>query len=763
MKWRSVSRKTRTILKKAKKGWIKKLITRVGYVKEVKEEPVLEKKETSKKSSKYLKEGLMSAGAVLGASTLMSNEVYAATEKELNAENTTVTKDQITIKDENYSETSEVESTSTTESESESSSENKSESKSESQSSTESTSESTSDSQSLATSEHENVEKTANSQADNSSIKEEKTTLKVAKVNSVKKTVAKNTNKVVKEETVSTKENVVENVVSTKTVAPNVVENTVAQDVSKNANVNKDEDELKRTYSFNITNALAQASYEIGDSKIASTSSKQTSLDKIKEEVSSYSIYANTVDINGHMQSDLAANNVNCNGKAEIGSDTIYDETDKQTYIGHLSKQYGSENIMPGTATNKIIFSNEKYIINGKQQDKFVFTDKNGNYITSYTDKNGKHDAPSGYVFIFQYDKNGNREVYTLQTNAYKNGLTLTKGENPVNMTNITKYSNDLINNTDKVPTIKPTITETGDQKVTIDATTSKSKEVHVNLTFDNGYSVKTESGQTTYMFNQNGKVNVIVNHDKNGQATQTVVVNFKYNGSKQNEQNVVFDVQKLIIDGVGSDRESNSLGIRHTVNAVVYNFGDFKGVVNLAGSFCGTIIAPNAKVVVNATGTGSIYADRVVIQSGEWHSTSSKNQKYPSHSESTSESKSKSESESKSKSESESLSKSESESLSKSESISRSKSESKSKSKSESESTKKSKSESKSRSKSESASKSKSESESISRSESESRSKSESESTSRSKSESESESKSKSESESTSRSESESKSKSES
>ena len=59
MKWRSVSRKTRTILKKAKKGWIKKLITRVGYVKEVKEEPVLEKKETSKKSSKYLKEGLM--------------------------------------------------------------------------------------------------------------------------------------------------------------------------------------------------------------------------------------------------------------------------------------------------------------------------------------------------------------------------------------------------------------------------------------------------------------------------------------------------------------------------------------------------------------------------------------------------------------------------------------------------------------------------------------------------------------------------------
>lgn len=50
MKWRSVSRKTRTILKKAKKGWIKKLITRVGYVKEVKEEPVLEKRKQARRA-----------------------------------------------------------------------------------------------------------------------------------------------------------------------------------------------------------------------------------------------------------------------------------------------------------------------------------------------------------------------------------------------------------------------------------------------------------------------------------------------------------------------------------------------------------------------------------------------------------------------------------------------------------------------------------------------------------------------------------------
>ena len=322
MKWRSISVKTRTILKKAKKGWIKKLITRVGYVKEVKEEPVLEKKETSK-TSKYIKEGLLSAGAVLGASTLMSNEVYAATEKELNTEDTTLTHDQITIKDENYSETSEVQSSTLSESDSQSTTESESKS----------TSESTSESQSTSTSESEHV---ANSQTENNVINENKVSRKT-------KSSFKNLNKIVND---------------TKTSS---VENTLSK-----------------------------------------AAQKETSLDKIKEEVSSYSIYTDTIDVAGHMQSDLAANNVNCISKAEIGSDTIYDETDKQTYIGHISKRAYTENIMPGSATNKIIFSNEKYIINGKEQDKFVFTDKNGHYITSYTDETGKHDAPSGYVYIFK-------------------------------------------------------------------------------------------------------------------------------------------------------------------------------------------------------------------------------------------------------------------------------------------------------------------------------------------------------------------------
>lgn len=173
MKWQVVSNKTRTVLKKAKKGWIKKLITRVGFVKTVSEEPVKEVKENNK-TGKYLKKGILSAGAVIGASTLMSNDVYAATERELDTEKTAVTEDQITIKDEEYTSMSSSESEEASETESES----ESESDSQSTSTSESDSQSTSTSESISTSDSQSVSHSLTSDKENTvkeSINKEKT------------------------------------------------------------------------------------------------------------------------------------------------------------------------------------------------------------------------------------------------------------------------------------------------------------------------------------------------------------------------------------------------------------------------------------------------------------------------------------------------------------------------------------------------------------------------------------------------------------
>ncbi|WP_029072888.1 hypothetical protein, partial [Kandleria vitulina] len=720
MKWQVVSNKTRTVLKKAKKGWIKKLITRVGFVKTVSEEPVKEVKENNK-TGKYLKKGILSAGAVIGASTLMSNDVYAATERELDTEKTAVTEDQITIKDEEYTSMSSSESEEASETESES----ESESDSQSTSTSESDSQSTSTSESISTSDSQSVSHSLTSDKENTvkeSINKEKTE-SVNKDNNVANEINKkdvdtkyleslndinNQVDVVTDMTAN-----IEKTLTAPTVSNDIVENTISQSVAldnKNddskenyettddADVKQVEvvpgnnDQVDNAVIFGANKTAVKAKdnsrlYDLAamddsdfakylDSSENEEAVKMSTLDKINEQTSSYSIYADRVDIAGHMQSDVAANDVEFWDDNEIGADRIYDKTDQPTYIGNISILDHFNEIYPGSATNKIIFSNEKYDTNNDgipDQDKFVITDSNGNYIKKIKDHCGKvYTAPDGCYYVLQYAKDGSNNVYIVHNND-SNNLILTKGENPVDLNTMTKYSKDLMNNKDKVPTIQPDLhSDLCNPRAEIDTRGINSTDVEVNLHFNDYLQtyanlhynplthknecipcqthVYSDSNESFGYFDNSGKVFVDTKTDSTGKATQHVIINFKYDGNKCTESNLQLDLDKIIINGVPTDGESSSTSMKNVVNAVVYNFGDYTGIINLRGSFCGTIIAPKATVIVSNTGTGRIIADRVIIGCGEWHSESEENEKYPS---------------SESRSESESISKSESESVS--------------------------------------------------------------------------------------------------
>ena len=172
-------------------------------------------------------------------------------------------------------------------------------------------------------------------------------------------------------------------------------------------------------------------------------------LNCISEAVGKYNIYGDKIVVNGHVQSNLAGNQIEYN-EGELGADTDFDKSYQSVYIGDLS---GSGNrIMPGTATDKLIFSNAKVTVNGVERNKFEYYVNNDEtkkkYITSYVDEwNKVKTAPDGYVYVFQYDENGNRRVYEVQINAVAGkNLEFMSGDTPIQMEKVTENASGLHN-----------------------------------------------------------------------------------------------------------------------------------------------------------------------------------------------------------------------------------------------------------------------------------------------------------------------------
>ena len=281
-------------------------------------------------------------------------------------------------------------------------------------------------------------------------------------------------------------------------------------------------------------------------------------LEDIKKTVNSYSIYADTVNINGHMQSDLAANHLNMGNKAEIGSDNIYDKTNQKTFIGGMSKQSNTENIMPGDATNEILLSNEVYTITRGdgttyQQPKFVYQNADGSYITSYFDSNNvEQKAPSGYIYVYQYDKTGNYTIFTMQTDACKNhnngqNMSIRKVDYTVDIDGLLKDSNQISTNAKTHNENHPVVSmhNSGDNYTGIDATKSDNSIVYTNLDLTNKIhpwgttdSVVSANGESQDQFSVSKGVRVNVKTDASGKASQTVVINVNYVGAVKVDYN---------------------------------------------------------------------------------------------------------------------------------------------------------------------------------------------------------------------------------
>ena len=496
----------------------------------------------------------------------------------------------------------------------------------------------------------------------------------------------------------------------------------------------------------------------------------------ISEAVGDYSIYGDKIIINDHIQSDFAGNKIEYN-KDELGADKEYDEKLQPTYIGDLS---GSGNrIMPGTATDKLIFSNARVTVNGVERSKFEYYVNNDEtrkeYIRSYVDQWGNTvTAPSGYAYVFQYDENGNRRVYEVQIDAVKGrNLEFTTGDSPIQMDQIQENASEL----SKVDA-NTNLVSRQDQKTEINVPSGKGETGVSEIKFskDQWGNVRgTYDGMSEQTQNVFGTDNLQLNFttDENGNILNKIILNIRYTGTEEDEVNTTLTLSrvKILVNGKELQLEhaktwDNTDSAKYAVqlfDKIIFNFGNFKGKITLDHVF-GTILAPNAELA--GSGRGTVIGQKVTLQSGEWHSASrndsgesesSSASASASTSESTSQSHSTSVSNSISASQSNSISASTSASTSTSQSASVSTSESTSASVSESTSTSTSASMSASESESASASASESASTSTSQSTSASVSESASMSTSASTSASISESASTSASQSTSASASES------
>ncbi|MBQ0042799.1 MAG: hypothetical protein KBS85_05700 [Lachnospiraceae bacterium] len=143
------------------------------------------------------------------------------------------------------------------------------------------------------------------------------------------------------------------------------------------------------------------------------------------------------------------------------------------------------------------------------------------------------------------------------------------------------------------------------DGKKAIDATGVANKDG-----YDVVYAkVTVENGQLPG-FNQAEGMKIIMNDD------QVIVINVEA-GNTDSISLYKFGIQ---VGGQYFTTDQVSQATSKFSQQIVFNFGSYAGNIELAGSLAGTIIAPNANVVINGTSTGQLAAKKVTNGSGEWH-----------------------------------------------------------------------------------------------------------------------------------------------
>ena len=354
--------------------------------------------------------------------------------------------------------------------------------------------------------------------------------------------------------------------------------------------------------------------------------SAQELLEEINRITGDYSIYTDELDLNGHMQADIAAEILNVKNANEVGSDTVYDEIDQDCYLGEIN--INEECVLDfGSAAGKIELGNEVVYTDedGNEHMKYTYKDADGNYLTKYTDKNGKeYTAAGGRVLVVKTDSEGNEMVFYMQ----KDGGTSVDGKSDLD---ISDRKEDISGNLDAIAIAAMELAKMKDsegvksdlsmshengQKGIIDTRDSSAEVTVVNITMaqENGKTnFKDENGNSND--NQADRLQIYTNDD------QICIINV--NISDATEETII-DLQKYMINGASADgSDTNGEAAQKYADKIVWNFGNYTGTVNITGSIIGRIIAPLAKVVSNATSTGSAVSKKFEVGIGEWHSTS--------------------------------------------------------------------------------------------------------------------------------------------
>ena len=351
-----------------------------------------------------------------------------------------------------------------------------------------------------------------------------------------------------------------------------------------------------------------------------SNQEEQKSTEELLEEINDiakdYSIYTGTLDLNGHMQGDIAAAVLNVNTMNEVGSDKVYDKTIQDCYIGEI--HINNEQILDfGDATGTVQLGiGDDY--------SYEYKDADGNYLTTYTDKTGKtYTADSGRVLVVKTDKDGNETVFYMQKSGGmtidgKPDLDIEDGKQDITqgLENIAIAAQEIAKKADTEG-----VTVTANDKLTIDTTKSELDVTVANITMSSGANNETKVGDgAKEVSNQAESVKIYVKDN------QVCIINVNYTDDE--DENASVNLQKYAIyDEQGkcttSDCSSETSNAKKYAEKIVWNFGSFKGSINVAGSILGKIIAPFAKITSYATSTGSAVSKQFEVNCGEWHSVS--------------------------------------------------------------------------------------------------------------------------------------------
>ena len=619
------------------------------------------------KANEMVKKTAVAAGAIFGAVGLVNNEVYAESQKEVTDE-TLVTHNQITVKDEASASTSE----SLSQSASLSAQEVKRESEKErlSASASKSTAESLKDSQSVKASEFarqsESMSRSESLKASESNSRVEST--KASESTSLSESQKASEKASQSDATSESKSEASQSAVKTESqarvkvmMASNPTQEKTSEVVSKMTN--KEDYSNKKIYTIDETGKAVEATKDEAAKAKDYMNTQNVTADE--------DIYADQYNATiGHIDGNIAISRLNT-------SVQIYNKD-----------QYGVDSGKSASVVSKE-YSQNGYSYIGDASEKGVITNGDGGNNKATLVFGEKAQNTSAYNNV--KDNNVNYHIMTIEDARASTDSRYSDLEDLINITdNLTNIGNKgqaLIDATQVSNDGYTTLLNLGNAI----ASHQYSNDDMITVTVSSDLFTDTTHAND---WQNNGVFNKLYNSNAN-KGNTNIIINVK----------VKDGVTNIDLGNIGNALMNATQSYSSRAAYVTWNFGNYSGMIT--GNFSGNLIAPKANYEGIEIRSGRVVAE-YVSHSNELHMSVKGTYKTEEHN-SESESTSKSETESNSKSESESHSKSESESKSESNSDttseSKSKSDSVSKSTSNSDSTSGSKSESESTTTSESGS----------------------------------------------------------